>query len=273
MRKLTQREEFELERIKKESVYYNNPTYEFKIGDYVKYGYISQPITVNYISDDKKVYGIKYEKSDNIQFIGWQDLRPVTSSNTDFIRNKGMKIDFNNNQIDGLLTTYYHSGINMNPDYQRDYVWETEDKELLIDSIFNNIGIGKIVLVRLLNGEYGHEILDGKQRLNAIIEFYENRFPYKGYYYNDLSKATWSSDLFYIRGGAQFRFYNKDTINTPYSNGLSEQAEGTALVVGSTNLWMSAFCIPEGGYDIFIYFKNGSFDSGHWSKFSLELLK
>lgn len=33
----------------------------------------------------------------------------------------------------------------------------------------------------------GYEILDGKQRLNAIIEFYENRFPYKGKYYNDLS--------------------------------------------------------------------------------------
>jgi len=62
MRKLTQREEFELEQIKKESVYYNNPTYEFKIGDYVKYGYVPQPVTVNYISDDKKIYGIKYEK-------------------------------------------------------------------------------------------------------------------------------------------------------------------------------------------------------------------
>ncbi len=189
MRKLTQREEFELERIKKESVYYNDPAYEFKIGDYVKYGYNPRPVTVNYISDDKKIYGIKYEKSDNIQFIGWQDLKPVTLSNTDFIRNKGMKIDFNNNEINGLFTTYYHSGINMNPDYQRDYVWETEDKELLIDSIFNNIGIGKIVLVRLLDGEYGHEILDGKQRLNALVEFYENRFPYKGYYYNDLSRA------------------------------------------------------------------------------------
>ena len=33
----------------------------------------------------------------------------------------------------------------------------------------------------------GYEILDGKQRLSTIIDFYENRFPYNGVYYNDLS--------------------------------------------------------------------------------------
>lgn len=212
MRKLTQREEFELEQIKKESVYYNEPTYEFKIGDYVRYGYIPQPIIVNYISDDKKIYGIKYEKSNNLQFVGWQDLRPIESGNTNFIRNKDMKIDFNNNQIDGLLTTYYHSGINMNPDYQRDYVWETKDKELLIDSIFNNIEIGKIVLVRLLYGDYGYEILDGKQRLNALLEFYENRFPYKGYYYNDLSRADQIHFIHYVVSVGYITYTNKKTI-------------------------------------------------------------
>ena len=34
---------------------------------------------------------------------------------------------------------------------------------------------------------YGYEILDGKQRLNALIEFYEDRFSYMGKYYSDLS--------------------------------------------------------------------------------------
>ena len=32
-----------------------------------------------------------------------------------------------------------------------------------------------------------YEIVDGKQRLNALMQYYENRFPYKGYYYRDLS--------------------------------------------------------------------------------------
>lgn len=80
----------------------------------------------------------------------------------------------------------------MSPDYQRDYVWELSDKQLLIDSIFNNIDIGKFAFIHLDDKKWGetgngYEILDGKQRLNAIIDFYENRFPYKGVYYNDLS--------------------------------------------------------------------------------------
>ena len=74
--------------------------------------------------------------------------------------------------------------------------WRMEKVErrlqLLIDSIFNNIDIGKFAFIHLDYKKwdetgYGYEILDGKQRLNAIIEFYENRFPYKGVYYNDLS--------------------------------------------------------------------------------------
>ena len=33
----------------------------------------------------------------------------------------------------------------------------------------------------------GYEILDGKQRLSTLIEFYENKLAYKGKYFNDLS--------------------------------------------------------------------------------------
>ena len=84
----------------------------------------------------------------------------------------------------------------MNPDYQRDYVWELSDKQLLIDSIFNNIDIGKFAFIHLdyktwNKTGYAYEILDGKQRLKTIIDFYENRFSYKGIYYNDLSKHTY----------------------------------------------------------------------------------
>lgn len=32
-----------------------------------------------------------------------------------------------------------------------------------------------------------YEILDGKQRLSTLIEFYENKLAYKGKYFNDLS--------------------------------------------------------------------------------------
>ena len=56
------------------------------------------------------------------------------------------------------------------PDYQRGYVWEQEDKELLLDSIFKNIDIGKFVFIRLSDSEwmernFGYEIR--KPRIKA----------------------------------------------------------------------------------------------------------
>ena len=99
---------------------------------------------------------------------------------------------FNNLTIESLLHYNYFWGIDFNPIYQRGYVWDQKDKELLIDSVFKNIDIGKFVLINLSDREWlergiSYEILDGKQRLSTLIEFYENRFAYNGKFYNDLS--------------------------------------------------------------------------------------
>ena len=80
----------------------------------------------------------------------------------------------------------------MDPDYQRDYVWADKDKEYLLDSIFSKLDIGKFVLVEQdskvwFETHNMYEILDGKQRLSTLVAFYENRIPYHGVYYNQLS--------------------------------------------------------------------------------------
>lgn len=103
-----------------------------------------------------------------------------------------MKLYFINSNIESLIHKHYYFGVDFNPDYQRGYVWTQEDKELLLDSIFKNIDIGKFVFIRLSDAEwmkrnFGYEILDGKQRLSTLIEFYENKLSYKGKYFNDLS--------------------------------------------------------------------------------------
>ena len=105
---------------------------------------------------------------------------------------KNIDINFINSSIESLIFKYYNFGIDLDPDYQRGYVWAKKDKEDLIDSIFNNISLGKFALNHLSDKVWnekgmGYEIVDGKQRLSTLLEFYENRFPYKGYYYNDLS--------------------------------------------------------------------------------------
>lgn len=91
-----------------------------------------------------------------------------------------------------LLNYHYLFGVDFNPDYQRGSVWDEEDREKLLDSIFAGREIGRFVFKQLPfirandDGNY-YEIVDGKQRMLTLLAFYENRFPYKGVFYNDLS--------------------------------------------------------------------------------------
>lgn len=89
--------------------------------------------------------------------------------------------------------------------YQRDFVWTLENKQLLIDSIYNSIDIGKIVVRkrgykwverRVKEGKEAcfKDIVDGKQRLNAILEFIQDEFTdSKGFYFSDLSDKAKNS--------------------------------------------------------------------------------
>lgn len=89
--------------------------------------------------------------------------------------------------------------------YQRGFCWKLKDKQLLIESIYQGIDCGKI-LVRLRgwktlekmaeNGETElafKDLVDGKQRLNAVKEFMLDQFSdLDGNFYSDLSAhAQW----------------------------------------------------------------------------------
>lgn len=88
--------------------------------------------------------------------------------------------------------------------YQRDYIWTLEQKQLLIDSIYNHIEIGKFVLrlrsyeyvrKRILDNKMEHtafkDIVDGKQRTLTIHSFVNNEFKDSyGNYFSDLSKTA-----------------------------------------------------------------------------------
>jgi hypothetical protein len=70
----------------------------------------------------------------------------------------------------------------VNRKYQRKLVWTVDEKEFLIDSIVNDLPIPLILLAQTDDGKL--EIIDGLQRLNAIISFIENRFSAKGKYFD-----------------------------------------------------------------------------------------
>jgi len=68
--------------------------------------------------------------------------------------------------------------IDPKPQYQRTSVWSTQKKQLLIDTIMRRYDMPKIYL-RVLDpgGDFDYEVVDGQQRLRAIWEFHDNRYP------------------------------------------------------------------------------------------------
>jgi hypothetical protein len=67
--------------------------------------------------------------------------------------------------------------LNLDPPYQRRSVWSPRDKRYFIDTILNNYPAPPIFLHKTLDdkGRSTYHVVDGKQRLQTIIDFTENK--------------------------------------------------------------------------------------------------
>lgn len=127
------------------------------------------------------------------------DLQVKSNASTqDFSTPNFYVLNYSQRDVSGLMTMVTAFGLDMSPEYQRGLVWEESDKVKLIDSIFSQVDIGKFVFRKLPFKSEGpaYEIVDGKQRLNALLEFMSDRFAYKGKTWSQLSQ----NDRRYIDG-------------------------------------------------------------------------
>lgn len=62
------------------------------------------------------------------------------------------------------------SPLNLTPSYQRGDVWSAADRSALVESILRGIPLPSIILLKK-KGKEPHEVVDGKQRLTAILRF------------------------------------------------------------------------------------------------------
>ena len=160
--RLQQEKEYGLKSIQEELKFINTPSYYFNIDDEVKCGSLKQCV-IDDVLYDGKVYGLKCIATnanygnpfdyETYRVVPWTSVRPITYGDTNFAENQNVKLDFYNSTVEGLILMNYHFGIDFDPEYQRGYVWELKDKELLIDSIFKNIDIGKFVFIHLSDEE------------------------------------------------------------------------------------------------------------------------
>lgn len=113
----------------------------------------------------------------------------------------GKKLDVDGWTINDIMDLYKEDALFVDQRYQRKLVWSLPDKVLFIDSLFKAFPIPNIMMVEYdeegtENSTYG--IIDGLQRVNAIVSFMLGEFPVyvngvKGYF--DIKCASATFDL------------------------------------------------------------------------------
>jgi len=109
-----------------------------------------------------------------------------------FTKNPGYSVDISWY----FLATHYarevvEYGLDVNPDFQRTYVWTLEQKVRYIEFILRGGMTGKDLYLNCpghkfgrVGTQYGEEgyyvLVDGKQRLDAVLGFMNNEFPIFG---------------------------------------------------------------------------------------------
>ena len=102
-------------------------------------------------------------------------------------------------QINDIIQWYESGELELSPKYQRNSVWNEKAKSYLMDTIIRGLPIPPIFMrqrIDVTSKKTYREIIDGQQRLRAITEYIQNKFPiskthnelYGGKYYDDLEE-------------------------------------------------------------------------------------
>ena len=170
-------------------------------GTRVQYGAHPETIVIA-VYGEGRVYHVKSEglykeygqevRQVHESVLGWVELLPYSDPEKAQPPSVVMDptyrpLNFSQRAIESLMHMMAHDRIDMNPIYQRPLCWNDADKHLLLESVFERRDIGKFVIVH--NGFEKapfYEVLDGKQRLSALWEFFQDRFRYRGLLFSEL---------------------------------------------------------------------------------------
>lgn len=91
--------------------------------------------------------------------------------------------------ISHMLNEFALGTYDFNPVYQRDLVWSTEKKQAFVKKILmGDVELRPTLLdAPFIKSKREYEVLDGKQRMMAVIQFVQGQFPVDGFFYKDLS--------------------------------------------------------------------------------------
>jgi len=175
------------------------PNFPVKIGDRVRLGYQTGYRVEAKIDDGKYLLLSRSQPNlkpnpkstlavENYGVVPWYAVSVGTPDESGIQMRPRNHFQFRNLVLDGLLALIARDGINNTQDYQRGHVWAVADQVCLIDSIFQRRDIGKFLIIEHNEpNDIRYEILDGKQRLQALADFTYGLFQYKGLFHWELS--------------------------------------------------------------------------------------
>lgn len=86
-----------------------------------------------------------------------------------------------------------NSRLELRPDFQRNEVWTPAAQIMLIDTILKGIPIPKIYIKTTVKNDKTYRVvIDGQQRLTAILKFIRDELPLKAPYQGDYQNQTFS---------------------------------------------------------------------------------
>ncbi|TFE01485.1 DUF262 domain-containing protein [Jeotgalibacillus salarius] len=128
---------------------------------------------------DALYYGVDIDDSedydDKVLDITIQDDEEVNEIPTEL---RKLRVQAYDKSVSDLVRMVREGDIILNPEYQRNYVWDNKKASLLVESILLNIPIPVIYASEEKDSSWN--IVDGLQRLTALKRFFENNFKLSG---------------------------------------------------------------------------------------------
>lgn len=122
----------------------------------------------------------------------------------------------------------------LDPEYQRRHRWTVAQKSRLIESFIMNVPVPPIFLYEWDYNEY--EVMDGLQRMTAVREFYENKFPLSSLEYWQELEGKFYKDLpVKIKAGVDRRYISSMVLLKETSHGEEDPELLKRFVFGRIN--------------------------------------
>lgn len=207
------------------------PTRSFTIGEHCYLGGLSDCTVAGIYLDGKQIV-VKHSQGYLSDW--WHEVDKQRRKDIPRLFEEARRGSALTSGMDSIIHLYMADGLVCDPTYQRGYVWTTADKEALLDSVFERLEIGSFTFVRkhgfshegddsvmhyvTLAGDdfyipkskdYCVTIIDGQQRLTTLIDFYLDRFAYKGILFSEMNQRDRNE---FCTFSVQFRMIEEEQV-------------------------------------------------------------